>query len=99
MSSEPPLKPRKRDELARARRRQPFQGKERLRLVFMAGGLIAVIGIFIWLRIGLQKEGDPNKVPTTITQIGSDIQFPPVDLSIFEDVKDATSTDRVLLRP
>lgn len=97
MSSEPPLKPRKRDELARARRRQPFQGKERLRLVFMAGGLIAVIGIFIWLRIGLQKEGDPNKVPKTITQIGSDIQFPPVDLSIFEDVKDATNTDRVLL--
>lgn len=99
MSSEPPLKPRKRDELDRARRRQPFQGKERLRLVFMAGGLIAAIAIFVWLRIGLDKKGDPDKVPevATLPQIGSDIQFPPVDLSIFEEVRDATSTDRLLL--
>ncbi len=99
MSSEPPLKPRKRDELERALRRQPFQGKEKLRLVFMAGGLLAAIVIFVWLRIGLDKKGDPDKVPEvgTQTQIGSDIQFPPVDLSIFEDVRDSSSTDRLLL--
>jgi hypothetical protein len=99
MSSEPPLKPRKRDELERARRRQPFQGKDRLRLVFMAGGLLAAIAIFIWLRMGLDKKGDPDKVPEvgTQTQIGSDIQFPPVDMSIFEEVRDASTTDRLLL--
>jgi hypothetical protein len=99
MSSEPPLKPRKRDELERARRRQPFQGKDRLRLVFMAGGLLAAIVIFVWLRFGLDKKGDPDQVPEvdTQTQIGSDIQFPPVDLSIFDDVRDTSRTDRLLL--
>lgn len=99
MSSEPPPKPSKRDELNRARRRQPFQGKERLRLVFMAGGLLAAISIFIWLRFGLDKTGDPDQVPEvgTQTQIGSDIQFPPVDLSIFDTVRDTSSTDRLLL--
>jgi hypothetical protein len=65
----------------------------------MAGGLLAAIAIFIWLRIGLDKKGDPDKVPEigTQTQIGSDIQFPPVDLSIFESVRDTSSTDRLLL--
>jgi hypothetical protein len=65
----------------------------------MAGGLLAAIVIFVWLRIGLDKKGDPDKVPEvgTQTQIGSDIQFPPVDLSIFEDVRDSSSTDRLLL--
>ena len=78
MSTETPPKVSKRDQLERARRRQPFQGKERLRLVFMALGLVAAIGIFLWLRSSLGKSGDPEDVPEIETEyaIGSDIWFP-----------------------
>ena len=68
MSTETPPKVSKRDQLERARRRQPFQGKERLRLVFMALGLVAAIGIFLWLRSSLGKSGDPEDVPEIETE-------------------------------
>ena len=101
MSKDTSPRPNKRDQLEHARRRQPFQGKERLRLVFMALGLMAAIGIFLWLRAGLNKKGDPNKVPEIDTeyQIGSDIQFPPVDMTMFDSVRDDSTTDRLILEP
>ncbi|MCH2100640.1 MAG: hypothetical protein MK209_01765 [Planctomycetes bacterium] len=101
MSTDTPPRQSKRDQLERARRRQPFQGKDRLRLAFMALGLFAAIGIFLWLRAGLDKKGDPDKVPEIGTefQIGSDIQFPPVDISMFDSVRDDTTTQRLILEP
>ena len=101
MSKDTSPRPNKRDQLEHARRRQPFQGKERLRLVFMALGLMAAIGIFLWLRARLNKKGDPNKVPEIDTeyQIGSDIQFPPVDMTMFDSVRDDSTTDRLILEP
>ena len=99
MSTETPPKVSKRDQLERARRRQPFQGKERLRLVFMALGLVAAIGIFLWLRSSLGKSGDPENVPEIETEyaIGSDIWFPQVDMELLAEVKDTSTTERLLL--
>lgn len=94
------LKRSKREELERLRRRQPFQGKERLRLVFMVVGLAAAIGIFVWLQSGLSGDGDPNKTPgggNTNFNVGAEINFPPVDMELLAEVKDDSSTDRLLL--
>lgn len=91
----------KRDQLEYARRRQPFQGKERLRLVFMAGGLLAAIGIFLWLNSGLKGKVDPELTPPTETvgRIGSDIRFPPIGPDMFVTVRDSSTTDRLILEP
>lgn len=102
MSDPRESRPSKREQLAKMQRTQPFQGKERIRLVAMVGGLVFVIGLFLWIRFASGGDsGDPDAVAESTEQysLGADIQFPEVDAELLAEVEDDESVDRVELEP
>jgi hypothetical protein len=98
MSPHQPPNPSKRDQLSEIRRKSPLQRGERIRLILMTGGLLTVIALFLFIKSC--GSGDPSLTPDDAldTQTaGVKTQFPPVDLEQLKEVKDATTTDRLIL--
>jgi len=90
----------KREQLDRLRRQQALQGKERIRLVFMVGGLVFAIGLFLYIRLGVGEKVDSEQLPFQASDefsLGSEIQFPQIDPEIFADVRDSTDTEKLIL--
>lgn len=98
MTSSTPPKSSKREELERLKRRTPLQRRERVRLILMSAGLVLAVGIFLYIRTKTAPKEFRLPGPITEEQAqANNMLFPPVDVDALAEVKDSTSSERLIL--